>query len=315
MALVENAMAAASTVAIPEPLPVKPPSANFKDPCSFSNPAEVLTQHIHIDLNIDLQNRLLTAVATLKFRIIDPNATAVILDTRGLAISSVVNASGTCSALPYKWLEQSAAAGNAIAVDIPPNVDDIFSVKIAYSTDGLGAPPAGGACDWLSPEQCGGRPFVFTQAQAIHARSIFPCQDTPAAKAPYSALVTLDESSRDLQIVMSAQRIESLETDPLGSARFECKVPIPSYLFAFAVGRLSFRDLSNRCRVWALPEVVERAAWEFEDVELFLSTAEKIAGPYVWGRYDLLVLPFSFPFGGMENPMLTFVTPTLLSVR
>lgn len=138
---------------------------------------QVLTQHIHIDLHIDLPKRLLTAEATYSFRIIDRDASAVILDTRGLNISSishVSSSSDTCSSLPYKWLDDDthAAIGNGISIGIPPNAADIFTVKIAFSTDGLGSSPAGGACDWLSPAQAGGHPFVFTQAQAIHARSL-----------------------------------------------------------------------------------------------------------------------------------------------
>lgn len=114
---------------------------------------------------------------------------------------------------------------------------------------------------------------------------------------------------------MSAQRIENHDTDKKGLARFECGVPVPSYLIAFASGVLEWRSISHRCCVWALPHVVEKARWEFEEVESMLKVAERVAGEYVWGRYDLLVLPPSFPYGGMENPFLTFVTPTLLSVR
>lgn len=307
-------MAASLPISYPPPLPLKPPPFDFKDPCSFSNPGQILTHHIHLELHIDLTKRQLTGIATFTFRIIDERASAVVLDARGLSITSVTDAFG--SKLQFKWHERPAAVGDGLIVDLPAvnrDVEDIV-VRIAYSTDGLGAEPAGGACDWLTPAQAGGRPFVFTQCQSIHARSVLPCQDTPAAKAPYTAVVTLDDASRDLQVVMSAQRADSLPSDPVGSARFECRIPIPPYLFAFAVGRLDSRELSHRSRVWALPDVVDRAVYEFEEVDLLLQTAEKIAGPYVWGRYDLLVLPPSFPYGGMENPMLTFVTPTLLSV-
>lgn len=308
-------MAASLPISNTPPLPLKPPPPGFKDPCSFSNPSQVLTHHIHLALHIDLTQRLLTGVATYTFRVVDRNAENVVLDVRGIAISSITDAFN--SPLPYRMHERRAPIGDGLIIQLPPLADgtDDVTVRIAYGTDGLGAFPTGGACDWLTPDQAGGHPFVFTQCQSIHARSILPCQDTPAAKAPYTAVVTLDEASRGLQVVMSALQVPSLPIDPPGSVRFECRLPIPSYLFAFAVGRLDFRDLSPRCRVWALPEVIGRAAQELEEVELMLQTAEKIAGPYVWGRYDLLVLPPSFPYGGMENPMLTFVTPTLLSVR
>lgn len=79
------------------------------------------------------------------------------------------------------------------------------------------------------------------------------------------------------------------------------------------VGVLESRPISDRCSVLAEPSVVDDAAWEFAETEDFLKAGENLLGPYVWGRYDLLVLPPNFPYGGMENPCLTFVTPTLLA--
>lgn len=316
---------AGDPVPIPEPRPVTPPALDFKDPCSCSRPGQVYTESIHVRMHVDLTERQLTCTTTLTLFRVDPAATSVALDSRGLHITSIFDDDSKAT-LPYHW-GPPTDIGDSLIISLPQNADDEahataplnerprIRVSISYSTDGLGAAPAGGACDWLPPEQAAELPFVFTQAQAIHARSIIPCQDTPAVKAPYTAVVTISPQLPELQVVMSAQRITSRDGDPPHSFRFACRVPVPSYLFAFAVGRLAFRDLSHRCRVWALPHVVDDAAWEFSQVETLLQTAEKIAGPYVWGRYDLLVLPPSFPYGGMENPMLTFVTPTLLSVR
>lgn len=311
---------APSTVHVPPPLPVRPPPLDFKDPASHSNPGQVQTRHIHWDLTIDLAASALSASATYTFRVIDADVQHVILDSRGLSIVSVTDLSD--NSLSYALDDSAGPLGDALRVTLPspdptaaPDIDDVRHVRIAYTTSGTGTSQAAGACDWLPANQAAGRPFVFTQAQAINARSLLPCQDTPAAKAPYSAVVTLDDAHADLQVVMSALRVPTQDGDPPRSARFTCDVPVPSYLIAFAVGKLEKRDLSSRCAVWALPEVIEAAAWEFSDVENMLVAAEKLAGPYVWGRYDLLVLPPSFPYGGMENPMLTFVTPTLLSVR
>lgn len=312
-------------IPIPKPRPVKPPALQFKDPCSCSKPGQIYTECIHLRMHVDLSERLLTCTATLTLVRIDSAATSVALDSRGLRITSVIN-TDTNATLPYHW-GPSTPVGDSLIISLPQIPDEeshVISsaserprvkISISYRTDGLGAAPAGGACDWLPPEQAADLSFVFTQAQAIHARSVLPCQDTPAVKAPYTAVITISPHVPELQVVMSAQRISSHEDDPPQSFRFACEVPIPSYLFAFAVGRLAFRNLSHRSRVWALPNVVDAAAWEFADVEQILQCAEKIAGPYVWGRYDILVLPPSFPYGGMENPMLTFVTPTLLSVR
>lgn len=288
---------------------VRVPSREFKDPASHSHPGKHFTRHIHVDLTIHHARNLLSGSVTLHIETIDADASHIVLDTRRVHVKSVV----APDPLPFVVVEDVSPVGGTLTIAVPRA--KYHQITIAFETDGCGTgSPAGGACDWLSPDQAGGYPFIFTQAQAVHARSIFPCQDTPAVKAPYSAVVSVEKPHSDLIVVMSAQKVQSLPEDPIGSSRFECPLPIPSYLFAFACGNLHSRELSYRSRVWALPAVVESAAWEFEGVEQMLCVAEKIAGPYVWGRYDLLVLPPSFPYGGMENPMLTFVTPTLLAV-
>lgn len=145
-------------------------------------------------------------------------------------------------------------------------------------------------------------PYLFTQCQAIHARSLLPCQDTPFIKAPYTATVRV---LKPLTAVMSALSSEStVEDEGSRTFSFTQPVPIPSYLIALGVGNLESIEIGPRSRVWAEPEVVKGAAWEFAETESFIATAESIVGPYVWGRYDLLMLPPSFPYGGMENPTL-----------
>jgi len=154
--------------------------------------------------------------------------------------------------------------------------------------------------------------IYLAQCQAIHARSILPCQDCPAVKMTYDATVTVPKWAT---AVMSALSKESIGTAEYGDRvfQFSQKVPIPSYLFALAVGDLDSRDISPRCRVWSEPSMVEAVAYEFSQVEDFLKAAEELTLPYQWTRYDILCLPPSFPYGGMENPCLTFVTPTLLA--
>jgi leukotriene-A4 hydrolase len=180
-------------------------------------------------------------------------------------------------------------------------------VKIDYETS-----PDASAIQWLAPVQTKGgkHPYLFTQCQAIHARSMLPCQDAPSVKATYDAKVSVP---KDLVALMSAERGEVIENGDKKTYCFSQKIGISSYLIALAVGALVSRDIGPRSKVWSEAEMVEAGAYEFAETEKFISIAEEIVGKYVWGTYDVLLLPPSFPYGGMENPMLTFVTPTLLA--
>jgi len=168
------------------------------------------------------------------------------------------------------------------------------------------------ALQWLTPQMTTGghHPFLYTQCQAIHARSLFPCQDTPAVRFTFDAEV---EAPEPLTCVMGAASRGSRTVGPLRRFRFQMRQPIPSYLFAFAVGDLEFRTTSDRCGVYAEPALVDAAAWEFARAEQMIQIAESMYGPYLWDRYDILVLPKGFPWGGMENPRLTFLSPSTLA--
>lgn len=297
---------------MPPPLPTPPP-VDYRDPSSASEPGRLYTRHVKLCLTIDMEESRLFGHATLEFSRHDPSASTIVLDARGLEISKIVNCD-TDQQLSYSLWERSRV-GSALSIQLDqPSCTS--RIAIHYSTDGIGGgSPAGGACDWLNSSQTrDGNVFMFTQAQAIHARSILPCQDTPSVKFTFDAEMTLLEPYKHLTVVMGAVPIADDAAKP-GVFRFVQDVPIPSYLIAFACGQLVCRQVSPRCSVWAEPSVVDDAKWEFEEMEQFLATAERLAGPYVWKIYHLLVLPTSFPYGGMENPCLTFLTPSLLSVR
>ena len=225
------------------------------------------------------------------------------LDTSGLYIEGV-NVPGI-HAVPYEPGEVEPILGQRLRIHLPPGTSE---VTIRYRTT-----DASTALQWLEPAQTEGKrhPFLFSQCQAIHARTVAPLQDSPIARISYSAELTVP---RPLSAVMSAAPGAIDDAGPGARVfRFEMPQPIPPYLLALAAGELESRDLSSRSRVWAEPEIVARAAWEFAEVESMIAEAEALFGPYDWERFDLIVLPPSFPYGGMENPRMTFLTPTLLA--
>ena len=286
--------------------------ATPNDPSSQSNYPVSKVTHCDFDLTVDFEKKSVGGTAVLTATVgPDVAADTLVLDTRDLVIESCsvdgVEAAFELQSYPHPVM------GTALTITLPGSraPGSTFSVAVAYRTT-----PESSGLQWLRPEQTAGgkHPYLFSQFQAIHARSFFPCQDAPAAKMTYKARVT---APAPLVALMSAVPGESPESLPVADGMrtftFEQKVPIPPYLLALAVGNLEARDIGPRSRVWSEPETVAAGEYEFAETEEFLQAAENVAGPYVWGRYDLLLLPPSFPYGGMENPCLTFVTPTLLA--
>lgn len=279
------------------------------DPSSFSRPEDHLLVSIHLQLTVDFSNHVLKGSATLDFDKKNATAKSLVLDTRDLNIKKV-SCKITGTVLEFSVEKPVSSLGSKFEIQLPAKVADRFGVVIEYETS-----PQCTALQWLKPEQTAGgkHPYLFSQCQAIHARSLLPCQDTPSVKTPYTAKITCGSA---LTALMSAipegSEPHSEETESKVHS-FKQPVPIPSYLIAIVVGALESRKIGPRSKVWSEKEMVDAAAYEFAETEKMIATAEKFLGPYVWGVYDLLVLPPSFPYGGMENPCLTFVTPTLLA--
>lgn len=274
------------------------PRSFTPDPHSFARPNEVVVTHVALDLTVDFVSRSLTGSASFDLEHRTPGATELVLDTWQLAVDRVTGADGV--ALPYALGDHDPVLGSALTVE----VGTADRVVVHYATS-----PEARAVQWLEPEQtASGKPFLFTQSQPILARTWIPCQDSPAVRVTYDATIRVPA---DLLALMSAEN--PVELDSSGTYRFSMPQPVPSYLIALAVGDLEFREIGERSGVYAEPSVVEGAAWEFADTEQMIGAAERLYGPYRWGRYDILVLPPSFPYGGMENPRLTFATPTILA--
>jgi leukotriene-A4 hydrolase len=274
------------------------------DPLSYARYDQVKTTDLHMDLKADFTKKTLSGYAELSLDWIDKSARTLDLDTRELSISKIqaLGADGKWTPLKYTLAKPDEEKGQAlhIALDSQPQ-----KVRIYYRTA-----PTASALQWLTPAQTlsGKRPFMFSQSQSIDARSWVPVQDTPAVRFTYSARI---DAPAGLRVVMSA------DNDPkaTGKGGWKFKMPqvIPSYLLAIGIGEIDVRTLGKRSGVYAEPKRIEAAAYEFADTEKMIDAAEALYGPYRWGRYDMLVLPPSFPYGGMENPRLTFLTPTMIA--
>ncbi|MBI2755858.1 MAG: M1 family metallopeptidase [Chloroflexi bacterium] len=272
------------------------------DPHSYADDGQPSVTHLDWDARVDFGATVITAEAVLRLAAAPVEAVPLDLDTRGLVIETVETERG--QSLAWDLADPDPVLGARLRVHLTAGVDGL---RIRYRTG-----PNASALQWLAPDQTSsGAPFLYSQCQAIHARSLIPVQDTPSRRITYTAALRVPS---DLQALMAA---EALGTEPSGGAtavaRFRMPQPIAPYLFALAVGMLEARDLGARTRVWAEPAILDAAAHEFADVDAMLTTGERLFGPYDWERYDLLVLPAAFPYGGMENPRLTFLTPTVVA--
>lgn len=275
---------------------------------SYSNPQETTVKHVDLDWTISFEDKTIKGTATLTIDRVPPLKTRLgflTLDTRDLNIEKVETATSALnfSEARFELGEADKILGAPLKITMPSGVK---FVRIHYSTS-----PNASGLQWLSPQQTAGKkePFMFSQAQAIHARSFIPLQDSPQVRITYSARV---RTPKNLLAVMSAEG-NSQTSMRNGDYRFKMNKAIPPYLIAIAVGDLKFKSLGKRTGVFTEPSMLEKSAFELADTEKMVLATEKIYGAYAWGRYDLLVLPPSFPFGGMENPMLTFATPTILA--
>ena len=276
---------------------------------SFANSDQFVTRHLDLDLTVDFDNRQLVGSVRLSMERLDPEANELILDSRTLHIEGVrVSLPGASEQdAEFAIGATDRILGEPLIIKLPDGFDPgpEFSMTINYRTD-----PSATALQWLPPELSAGgeHPFLFSQSQNIHARSWIPLQDTPSVRVTYTATI---RTPPELLAVMSA------DNDPLaartGEYRFDMPQPIPSYLLAIAAGNLFFAPLGPQTGVYAEPELLSAAAHEFADTQQMLDVASDTYGEYRWGRYDLLILPPSFPYGGMENPRLSFITPSILA--
>jgi len=268
------------------------------DPHSHARPNQIAVRHVSLDIGADFDGRRISGLATLELERNSADATELVLDTWRLDIAAVTFGDGTHAL--FELGDHDPLLGRSLTV----HVGTADTVVVHYATH-----PDARALQWLEPAQTASRKrCLFTQSEPNLARSWVPLQDTPSVRSTYDATVRVPA---ELLALMSAENPTERTAD--GVYRFSMAQRVPAYLIALAVGDFEFRSLGDRSGVYAEPSVVDAAAWEFADTESMMAAAERLYGPYRWERYDMLVLPPSFPFGGMENPRLTFLTPTLLA--
>lgn len=269
----------------------------INDPHSYARPAESRVDALDLELNVDFEKQQLSGTAS--WTLAPEHGDSLVLDTYDLNIAKV-EVDG--KEVQWRLGAKDAILGQALSLPLQHNSK---VVRISYSTQ-----PGARALQWLSPEQTAGKkhPFLFTQSQAILARTWLPCQDSPGLRYRYRATI---QAPAGMMALMSASNPQKRSAD--GRYSFEMEIPVPAYLMALAVGDIDFKAVGNRTGVYAEPTMLDKSVYEFAEMEQMLEAAEKLYGPYAWGRYDVLVLPPSFPFGGMENPRLTFATPTIIT--
>jgi aminopeptidase N len=281
---------------------------------SFANIEQFRVTHLELDLHVDSGAKVLSGTVGLQIKRLDPRATEIVLDTRDISVIEVTQKAqdvlGATSKdettwvnRPYHFEKKDPILGQALVIEVPPSKRPTELIRIEYETS-----PTAPALQWLSAKQTKHRPFLYTQSEPIGARSWIPLQDTPQVRVTYKALI---HTTSDVLALMSAKNDPKVKRN--GVYAFDMPEAIPSYLIALAVGDLKFQETGPRTGVYAEKSLIKQAAKEFADAESMLQTGEKLFGPYRWERYDILVMPATFPVGGMENPRLSFITPTVIA--
>jgi len=276
--------------------------ATAHDDHSYANIEAVISTDLHLDLTVDFDRKTLSGTAEYTIKRLTRDNSPFILDTRDLVISKVELLDNGWHPAVFDLGPEDEILGSKLTIQIPP---DARKVRIYYTTS-----PGASGLQWLTPAQTAGKkyPYLFTESEPVHTRSWIPIQDTPALRLTYSARI---RTPKNLVAVMSAENHPDAPRN--GIYDFTMPHKIPPYLIALGVGDLHFKAMAGNTGIYAEKYILDAAADEFADTYKMIKAVEKLYGPYRWGRYDILMMPPSYPMGGMENPMLSFITPTVIA--
>jgi leukotriene-A4 hydrolase len=286
---------------------------------SYANVDQFRTTHLDLDLRVDFTFKTITGSVTLELKRLDPRSTQLVLDTKGLMIldvtqkaTDVLGATAKNQTIwvsrPFHLEKPDPILGSALVIDLPPSKRGTESIKIDYETT-----EASSALQWLTDKQSSRhKPFLYTESEPIGARTWIPLQDTPQVRATYKAKIRTEDRLRAVMSAENDPKAKPVAAGPFSTYSFVMPQAVPSYLIALAVGDLEYQETGPRTGVYAEKSMIKAAAKEFADTESMIQANEKMFGPYRWSRYDILVMPPSFPEGGMENPRLSFITPTVI---
>ncbi|CCQ11403.1 Cold-active aminopeptidase (Neutral zinc metallopeptidase, M1 family) [Pseudoalteromonas luteoviolacea B = ATCC 29581] len=274
------------------------------DEHTYANLDEVVSTHLYLDLNVDFADKELEGFVEHTLAWKKKQARSLVLDTRDLTIHRVIyeTAEGTWKAAKFTLADRDDVKGSKLTITFQ---NQAKRVRVYYNSR-----PEASGLQWLTPEQTASKshPFMYSQSQAIHARSWIPVQDSPAMRVTYQARV---QTPKEVRAVMSADNTGAIIRD--GDYHFDMPQAIPPYLIAIGAGNLDYKEMSHQTAIFAEQQILDASVWEFADTQAMIDKTSKMYGEYAWGRYDLLMLPPSFPFGGMENPRLSFITPTVVA--
>lgn len=277
------------------------------DPYSYSNSLQLTTDHYDLRLELDFDKKVINGEQKLKMRTLSMFVMEAVLDVNDLHIHDILYNDKT--PLDFKISRTKPEVGQSLHVRLPFQLlsNNEFELTIKYTTS-----PSATALSWLAKNQTAGgkQPYLFSQCETVHCRSIAPFQDTPAIKSTFNIHV---HSPRDIVVRTSGNKTGEFDYDNHRCTKFESKIPVPSYLFGIVAGDISETKIGNKTYLIAESSKLSEYASKLDKFEKALVVAENYMGPYVWGDYKIVVQPPSFPHGGMENPLLSFASPTIVT--